>query len=84
MINRITKERFTQLADELGVIFASENKSASAVAKVFYYPYTRATKTNKAINSGGALYEKYLNFRKKLIAYNVINESSYIQEGMYS
>ena len=56
-IYRITKERFLQLSSELGTIFATDTKSADEVAKTFYFPYSKAIKSRKAVHTGGILYE---------------------------
>lgn len=82
-LNRISKERFTQLSQELGLIFATENKTADKIAQIFYYPYTRSTKTRKGVNAGGALYDKYLNYRQQLISSDLINNNDCSQESLF-
>ena len=43
----------------------------------------KATKTNKCINTGGVLYEKYTSLRQKLIKYEVIPKGKCLPHGTY-
>lgn len=71
------------MADELGSIFENELNGAAEIAKLFYYPFQKSTKTRKSVNTGGAFYEKYLNFRQKLITYDIIKRTDQDQECLY-
>ena len=78
----IKNDRFIDLVQQLGNIFSTENKPPEDVAKIFYIPFQRATKFSKFINTGGVLYEKYLNCRKSFIKNELISTQDCLDEGI--
>ena len=69
------------LAGEIGAIFASPEKSADKISGRFYFPFVKSTATQKCINTGGILYEKYLQYRKKLIQCQIIGTKDCLPHG---
>lgn len=80
-IYSINVGRFQELASELSDIFVTSNSTKEKTKLLFYYPFQKATKFNKAINAGGVLYEKYLNVRKVLLKYKIISKNDILIEG---
>lgn len=76
-----TNTRIPELANQLGVIFATDSKSASEITKDFYYPHRRATATSDSVAIGGYLIEKYYKWRQKLIACGLIFEDNHSIDG---
>ncbi|XP_077258545.1 uncharacterized protein LOC143895364 [Temnothorax americanus] len=70
---RITKERFIGLARELAEIFVVPPKTVEEAAKLFYYHFQKATAGHKCVSAGGILYDKYFNYRRKLIHCQLIS-----------
>ena len=66
----------------MGAIFATEKRKSDDTEKLFYSPYLKATKSHNAVNTNGVLYEKYMNFRQKLISYKVISKEACLKEGL--
>lgn len=80
---RIPRERFLEIRDELASILTTPSKSPEEIKSLLYYPYRKATKTSKATNAGGCLYEKYINSRRILIKLGVITKQEILENGKF-
>ncbi|KAJ8672206.1 hypothetical protein QAD02_003465 [Eretmocerus hayati] len=81
---RIVKERFEEWTEEIADTLIVPGKTRAQVKAIFYHAFKKATKTKKSVNTGGSVYEKYLNERKWLTSRGIITKAQVLSEGNLS
>ncbi|KAJ8664836.1 hypothetical protein QAD02_006498 [Eretmocerus hayati] len=79
----IVKERFEEWTEEIADTLIVPGKTKAQVKAIFYHAFKKATETKKSVDTGGSVYEKYLNERKWLISRGIITKAQVLSEENY-